>query len=270
MGEPSTQGEHNEQAEQTGITLGDNTDNDGPTATSAAETSSVSSSDYDTDELDHFLLNYVFDNILPIVTKEQRETFIPLFEVLFPETNLTSDDYQTPPAPVPVNELFDPPKCIYRVFNQESEDPTRPPFIWVGFENMLDVLENQRIWDVPLPVVSPSSHYIGNSTIPGAGKGIFAAKNIKAYETILIERPILLVSLKSTQIREALEELDKLPASTGLRDQFWSLANCWPSTSFSVDYGIVKTNQMGFYSPAFGRMGQMSGVGLQISRCNHR
>lgn len=149
--------------------------------------------------------------------------------------------------------------------------------VWMAYTDVLEAIPNFSSWPkgpINPPTPLPRPYCIGDSDTPGAGEGMIAARDIKRGETIIIERPLLIIPIAAVGIRW--EEFESIIETLidGLdeddRRRYMALKNCKPATVCGPLVGRARTNGLQAHFRQSKNLPTYSITCADISKANHR
>ncbi|KAF7290312.1 SET-domain-containing protein [Mycena chlorophos] len=157
-------------------------------------------------------------------------------------------------------------------------EPTTACLVWGHTKDALDLLAFEP-QPIPAPT-RPGSYSIGPSTIPGAGLGMFAARDLVLGEAIAVERPITVLAAGLPPEVPADADLQKWPWKAlkemqgRARGAFMEYLTEAQRTAFSALYGRDDSQRFTRNYVEIGRLpgrygGEHFAVFRDISRVNH-
>lgn len=147
---------------------------------------------------------------------------------------------------------------------------------WLAYTDIMEAIPTSFRWG-PLnpPTPLPRPYYVGDSAISGAGEAMIAARNIKRGETVVIERPLIIIPvvIRAVTTKENVEivlqsMIDGLDEDD--RRRFMALKNCKPASEYGPLLGRAQTNGLHVHFRKSKDIPTYSAICADISKVNHK
>lgn len=157
-----------------------------------------------------------------------------------------------------------------RIRGCRSPNRSRVVMMWKVYEDLDQEYPYQSSWDDPPEPESSWPYAI--APIPGKGNGMLAIRDIECGETVLIERPLLLLPTQANSWEEMQSDLQVMVDHLDGKDQetVKSLCNSQPASKCEELTGLIFTNVMKCTFPQSTFATSYSGLCIDGSRANHR
>lgn len=157
-----------------------------------------------------------------------------------------------------------------RIRGCRSPDMSRVVMMWKVYEDLDKEYPYQSSWDDPPEPQSSWPYAI--APIPGKGNGMLAIRDIECGETVLIERPLLLLPTQANSWEEMQSDLEVMVDHLDRKDQetVKSLCNSHPASQCEELTGLIFTNVMKCTFPQSMFATSYSGLCIDGCRANHR
>lgn len=157
-----------------------------------------------------------------------------------------------------------------RIRGCRSPDRSRVVMMWKVYEDLDQEYPYQSSWDDPPEPESSWPYAI--APIPGKGNGMLAIRDIECGETVLIERPLLLLPTQTNSLEEMQSDLQVMVDHLDGKDQeiVKSLYNSQQASKYEELTGLIFTNVMKCTFPQSTFATSYSGLCIDGCRANHR